>query len=110
MGERVHAGGCGELRGKFDGQFGIEDHELGQEAGQKDDGPALGAKSSYHRAAPDFAAGAGGGRNANASRQTGPIFVRVETAKLKVRPFNKETAGFSDIKGAAPAKGDDQIA
>src|SRR4051812_46009002 len=110
MRQRVHAGGGGELRRQFDGQFRIEDDKLRQKAWEKNDGAALRPKSSNYRAASDFAAGTGGCGNANATGETGPVFVGVEAAEFEVRPLHKEPAGFANVEGAAATKGNHEVA
>src|SRR4051794_10989874 len=110
MGERVHAGGGGKLRGQIGGEIGVENDELREEARQENDRPALRAGGSDHGTAAHFAAGTGRGGDAHATGQVAPVVVEIEFGELEVRTLYEQATGFAHVERAAAAEGDDGIA
>jgi hypothetical protein len=66
--ERVRAGRGGELRRQADGEFGVEDDELGEQFGMEEHSFSLRGIKRDDRAATHFAAGAGGRRDRDERR------------------------------------------
>ena len=82
--QRIGAGGGGELRRQIDRQLRVEDDQVRQQRGMEDH--ALLAVDRDDRAAADFAAGAGGGRDRDeTARACRPCVVRLEARSAACR-------------------------
>jgi len=76
MHEGVHAGRSGNAARETDGQLGIGDHDGGHHLGMEQDLLLVGLLIEYHRSAPDFGAGTGGGRHRHDRCDAGGISAR----------------------------------
>ncbi|MNN37205.1 hypothetical protein D3C81_1511400 [compost metagenome] len=73
MGQRVHAGGGGDLRRQAEGQLGIEDDDSRQHPGMEDDALDMRLVVGDDRRAAHFRTGTGGGGHRDHRRHAGDI-------------------------------------
>ncbi len=113
VGERVHAGGGGGSRGHRLGHLGIQDGDVGHQAGREDDGLLLGGLDGDHAAASHLAPGAcrggDGDHRRHVARDLRVTTDRVVILRQRHRMRDGEAHELCDVERAPAPDADHQV-